>query len=211
MPPIAPETWQRLFELPETLFGPATAWARAHATDPARGWCECPRGDWLVAAAARAGVEARTVIGVVTMTISVISNELDRAGRAGRAEPKELRHAIELCEAWADGAAESPEVHASLEALGTDTRGLAWALLFATADAAHHEALHASSDAPPGERAWARLSLAQHASTALRALAEPLGPRGSEATAAVLRAFLPWEQVEGALAACANDAKPAAP
>jgi hypothetical protein len=203
VPPLAPEAWLRLFELPEPIFGPATAWSRAHAIDPAHGWDECPRGDWLVAAAARAGVEARTLIGAVTITISAIANELDRLGRP---EPKELRHAIELCEAWADCAAEAPEIRDALDALGTDTLGLAWALLFATADAAHHEALRDSGDAPAGERAWARLALAQHASNALRLLAAPMGPRGGEATAAVLRSLLPWEQVERALAADASRA-----
>ncbi len=206
MLPVTPDSWLRLFELPAATFGPAAEWAHAHADAPARGWDECPRGDWLLAAAARAGVDARAVIGALAMTCSAVSNELDRRGHP---EPRPLREAIELSEAWADGVAESPEVAVALEApeaLGTDTHGLAWALLFATADAAHHEALHASGDAPPGERAWARVSLAQHASHALRTLAEPFGARGGEATAHVLRSFLAWEQVEATLAA---DAEPA--
>jgi hypothetical protein len=146
------------------------------------------------------------VIGAIAMTISAIANELDRLGRP---EPKELRHAIELCEAWADGAADAPEIRLAFDALGANTRGLAWALLFATLDAAHHEALHASADAPVGERAWARLSLAQHASHALRVLAEQVGPRGGEATAAVLRSFLAWEQIEAALGDAADAAETA--
>lgn len=195
------EIWPRLFELPEELFGPAAAWARAHAAhaaDPARSFEECPRGDWLVAAAALAGVDARELVGAVAMTLSAVCNELDRAGRP---EPPTLRRAIETSEAWADGAAEEPEVRAELDALGADTTSVAWALLYATANASHHAAIEADGSAPAGARVWARHALARQAAHALRLLAEGLGPRGGEATAAMLRSLVEWPTVEAALAA----------
>ncbi len=181
MPPVKAEQWLELFALQPTISGDASSWARAFAARPRAGWEACPRGEWLVAAAVRARVDPREVVSALATTISAISNELDRMGRP---EPPALRRTIELAEAWADGVAELEELRGAERALDGEANELARRLLRTTIEAATDGA-----------------SLAERAAQAMHALGDPLGPRGHEATAAVLRSLLAWERVEAAITA----------
>jgi hypothetical protein len=207
--PAPADLWPQLFALPEAQFGPAAAWARAHAAahpgDPRALYDACPRADWLIAAASLSGLDEHAVINVLAQLLRVVTNELDRAGRP---QAPELLRAIDVCEAWADGAASEPEVLALHDELLGGV-GLAIDLATVTTTAARLATLAAEPadpEPPAGSRPYQRQAVALHAAKLLRDFAENLGPRGHEAVLEMLRAFLPWEAIEAALPSIGTEA-----
>lgn len=48
-------------------------WARAHAPSWSQFWAECPRGDWMIGIAARAGVDGKVVVASALKCLPVLS------------------------------------------------------------------------------------------------------------------------------------------
>lgn len=106
-------------------------WARAYGADWARAFGECPRGDWMLAVAARLGAEPRSL---VLAAAACARTALDAV------PPGDTRvlAAIETAERWARGDATAEEcaaVASALEALETNDPGYAAAVASAAATA----------------------------------------------------------------------------
>lgn len=86
------------------------AWATAYGDDWERLWAECPRGDWLLGLAARAGVARQRL---VLAAVAAARTAFDPASEIGELP----RGALELAEAWAAGRASAEECRARALAL----------------------------------------------------------------------------------------------
>lgn len=86
-------------------------WAEPYGADWARAWTECPRGDWLLAIAARAGAPRRSLVlaaaACARLAIEVIDE--DDAGAP--------REAIGRAEAWARGELAAARLPVELDAM----------------------------------------------------------------------------------------------
>lgn len=127
-----------------TLGAPAemVGWAAEAELDIERVWEECPRGDWLIALAVRAGVERRAV---VRATASCARLALARIPE----DDKRARKALEAAEQWAEsglkasacwaaafGAADARGSYQSSDPAASAAAGAAAATAFACDEAA---------------------------------------------------------------------------
>lgn len=183
---VAAQDWLRLFDgaAPE-----AAAWASAHADDPARGWDECPSGDWLVGAAARAGLPAREILGALHALLAAVFDEL--ASRGVATEPA-LARALDAADAWLEGRLGVTELAEEEREVSASGGALARALALATLHAASHDAAPAAADP--------RAALAERAGDVIRALAARAGDKGQPLAAALVREQLPWGVIAATLA-----------
>lgn len=86
-------------------------WCRAHASTWGQLWSECPRGDWLLGIAARAGVERERVVNAAITCVPVLEPYLPEN------EPA-IERALRCAQAFADGeSTQRLDVASELDAL----------------------------------------------------------------------------------------------
>lgn len=98
-------------------------------------WRECPRGDWLLGIATRAGVDHVALVRAAIGCARTAMDLLDGDGEA-RAAGAAARALLEVATSWANGVATKDEVAAAVRAL----EPLAGALKDPSADAAARSA-----------------------------------------------------------------------
>lgn len=86
-------------------------WAEPFGQDWARAWSECPRGDWLLALAARAGSERQELIAASAACARLALEVLDDDAAAPALE------GVARAEAWARGEDASTALGAELESM----------------------------------------------------------------------------------------------
>jgi hypothetical protein len=192
MQKVDAQDWLILFEAPDEVVGPSTVWARDYAEDPAHGWDECPRGDWLIAAAAFAGMSSRQVIATLHTLLSALFRAREAAGTATDAD---LARALEAMAAWLDGRAGATELAHVFDELIFDGSALARVMVFATADAARHAELGDDAGKEDLSLLWGAGALATHAGRVVRELDARMGGNARASVAALVRTYLPWETV----------------
>src|SRR5689334_3437484 len=147
-------------------------WKRLLQADGERAWAECPRGDWLVAAAARAGMPGRELLGIAHTILGEVFGELSSRGIATE---EALLDAIDVLDAWLDERLDREEVRARADEIIRIGSPLAVAVAVAAKRAANGE------EADAGD--------------VVRAPADRVGPKGHALGAALVRSHLAWEQL----------------
>jgi hypothetical protein len=172
----------------------AAEWSLKYAAAPSVGWDECPRADWMLSAAARAGVSGRDLIGVLH---DVLTAFFEQRALTGKPTPEAVADVLTVGKAWADGEANQEDVQRVYERISHKER-LASKIAFATRDAAIHAGIGADADKEDLALIWAACALGEHTGAVMREFA------GNEKvlllTAGIVRAYLPWESVAEALA-----------
>ncbi len=165
------------------------------ATDEAH-WLACPRGDWLLWLAVKAGVDRRLIVLAACQCARLV---LDRIP-PGEDRP---RLAIETAEAWARGEATIEQVR---EAGGASAYAAAYASAAYAAAAAVYAAAHAAAHAAAYAAVYAAADAAAAYAAADAADADAYAAASASARSAMLascadavRAVIPWADVERGL------------
>jgi hypothetical protein len=169
----------------------------AASKTPADAWAACPRGDWLLWWAARAGVDRRRIVLAACACARLALPHV----AAGEERPL---MAIETAERWARGEAgiTLAEVRAAADAAAyAATYAAAYAATYAAAaaDAAAYAATYAAADA--AAYAAADAAAAYAAADAAAAYADDWRQKRAEVLAQcsdLVRAQIPWAEVEAA-------------
>jgi hypothetical protein len=163
-------------------------WARPFGEDWERAWNECPRGDWLLAMAARAKVDEKRIVLAAAACARQALEHVDPA------ESRPLS-AIETAEAWANGQATAEACRAlasELDGMRVDDPALACAF------AAAHAAL-ASIDAPEHAAGAAANAVQSAMMVAADCALMSILSYAQKATASEARAHLPFALIRSAL------------
>jgi hypothetical protein len=163
-------------------------WARPFGEDWERAWNECPRGDWLLAMAARARVDEKRIVLAAAACARQALEHVDPA------ESRPLR-AIETAEAWANGSVSAEACRAlatELDRMSVDDPALACAF------AAAHAAL-ASIDAPEHAAGAAANAVQSAMMLAADCALMSILSYAQKATASEARAQLPYALIRSAV------------
>jgi len=149
-------------------------------------WEACPRGDWLLWLAAKAGVDRRMVV----MAACAVAREALVHVPAGGDRP---RRCIETAERWCRGEATIEDVRVA--------RRTAAAAAHADADAA--DAAHAAAAYAAAAAAYAAAAAAADAAAAAAAAAarvrDTVRAQSLARSAEIVRSIVPWADVERGL------------
>ena len=156
---------------------PSLEWLGSRSPEVA--WNECPRGDWLLWVASKAGLERK----VVCFAACQVARSVLHLVPSGEERP---RIAIETAEAWCRGEATIGEVRSAAHAAAPAAAHVAYAAAAAYADSAAYAAYAATRTTDAAEAA------AYAADAASR-------ERSLQASANIVRACISWGQVEAAL------------
>ena len=96
-------------------------------TTPEQAWALCPRGDWLLWLAERAGVDRRKLTSAACACARLVSDLM----------PPESARALSVVEAWCRGEASEDELRAAEAWAAWAASAAAWAAAWAAAEAAH--------------------------------------------------------------------------
>jgi hypothetical protein len=166
-------------------------WARPYSAAAMTGWKECPRADWLVCAAVRAGLPGRKIITVLHRTLSAV---FEKREESGFATPPDVTLALDAAKSWiAYGERVRPQLERNYHVIGRDASDLGRALVEATMSAANAAAACAGEPKDDFTRVTCAVALEYHASNVLRTVApnETL----QRLFAMLVREELPWETI----------------
>lgn len=163
-------------------------WARSFGTDWERAWNECPRGDWLLAVAARARVAQKPIVLAAAACARQALEHVDPAER----RPVD---AIETAERWAAGEASAEtcrRLALELDQVSVDDPAVACAFAAAHATLACIEAPEHAAGAAANAVQSAMLVAADCALMSILSYAQ-------KTTATEARAHLPYELIRSAV------------